>query len=73
MEVEGEQALDSSGMMVPLEILPEHCHLEEGEERWMITPESRDDPKVREWGRWASIESTESLVRLRILSDLDED
>ena len=43
VEVEGEHALDSSGMMAPVEMLPEQCHLEEGEERWMITPESRDE------------------------------
>uniref|UniRef100_A0A914V5Q1 Calponin-homology (CH) domain-containing protein n=1 Tax=Plectus sambesii TaxID=2011161 RepID=A0A914V5Q1_9BILA len=48
LDMEGREAIDSSGIPVPVNMLPENLHMEEGEERRLVAPESRDDPRVKE-------------------------
>lgn len=46
VEVEGADALDSA--LIPVAAKPQSIVLEEGEEKRVLTEESRDDPRVRE-------------------------
>uniref|UniRef100_A0A0N5AYD6 Calponin-homology (CH) domain-containing protein n=1 Tax=Syphacia muris TaxID=451379 RepID=A0A0N5AYD6_9BILA len=46
VELEGAEALDSS--LIPPSATDENVELEEGEERRVLTQESRDDPKIKE-------------------------
>ncbi len=54
--------------------MPDECQLEEGEERSMITPESRDDPKIKDICRllmdWINDELADQRI---IVKDLLED
>ncbi|XP_063970796.1 beta-parvin-like isoform X1 [Lytechinus pictus] len=68
----GRHALDSPAN--PVDINPETFVMEEGEERSMIEPDSRDSPKVKELIevliRWINEEMKEQRI---IVRDLEED
>lgn len=68
----GRSALDSPSS--PIEFNPETFIMEEGEERSMIEPDSRDSPKVKELSevlkRWLNEELKDKRI---IVRDLEED
>ncbi|KFD52538.1 hypothetical protein M514_06572 [Trichuris suis] len=72
VEIEGRDAIDSSGIPVPIEISPQD--IAEGEERAVITEQSRMDPKVNEVVRLLIAWINDTLASERIVvKDIVED
>uniref|UniRef100_A0A5S6QVI9 Calponin-homology (CH) domain-containing protein n=1 Tax=Trichuris muris TaxID=70415 RepID=A0A5S6QVI9_TRIMR len=72
VELEGRDAIDSSGIPVPIEISPQD--IAEGEERAVITEQSRMDPKVNEVVRLLIAWINDTLASERIVvKDIVED